>query len=120
MNRLGYDLMSSKKTQDAIEVFKLNVERFPQSWKVYDSLGEAYMANGDREPAIKNYERSIELNPKNTGGIEALKKLRAQQPPGPRQPTPFAAPYDRRTGPGFLRLALDNLVALAPDRGRGI
>jgi CubicO group peptidase (beta-lactamase class C family) len=80
MNRIGYDLMSMKKMQDAIEVFKLNVERFPQSWNVYDSLGEAYMRNGDREPAIRNYERSIELNPKNTGGIEALKKLRAQQP----------------------------------------
>lgn len=82
MNRVGYDLMLMKKTQDAIEVFKLNIERFPQSWNVYDSLGEAYMANGDRDLAIKNYERSIELNPKNTGGIEALKKLRAQQPPG--------------------------------------
>jgi tetratricopeptide (TPR) repeat protein len=42
----------------------------------YDSLGEAYAANGDRELAIKNYELSIELNPENKGGIEALKKLR--------------------------------------------
>ncbi len=60
-----------------IEIFKLNGEAFPQSSNVYDSLGEAYMINGDKELAIKNYEKSVELNPQNTGGIEMLKKLKA-------------------------------------------
>lgn len=77
INGLGYQLLYPlKRVKDAIEVFKLNVEDYPQSFNVYDSLGEAYAVNGDRELAIKNYERSIELNPNNTGGIEALKKLR--------------------------------------------
>ncbi len=76
MNRIGYDLLGMKRVKDAIEVFKQNVADFPQSSNVYDSLGEAYAINGERELAIKNYERSIELNPANTGGIEALKKLR--------------------------------------------
>lgn len=77
MNSLGYELLYGfKRVKDAIEVFKLNVEDYPQSFNVYDSLGEAYAVNGDKESAIKNYERSIELNPKNTGGIDALKKLR--------------------------------------------
>ena len=76
MNRIGYDLLGMKRVKDAIEVFKQNVTDFPQSSNVYDSLGEAYAVNGERELAIKNYERSIELNPNNTNGIEALKKLR--------------------------------------------
>jgi CubicO group peptidase (beta-lactamase class C family) len=77
MNRLGYELLYGwKQVKDAIEVFKLNVEDYPQSFNVYDSLGEAYAVHGDKELAIKNYERSVELNPNNTGGIEALKKLR--------------------------------------------
>jgi CubicO group peptidase (beta-lactamase class C family) len=77
MNSLGYDLLYSwKRVNDAIEVFKLNVEDYPQSFNVYDSLGEAYAANGDKELAVKNYARSIELNPNNAGGIEALRKLR--------------------------------------------
>ena len=76
MNRIGYDLLSSKRIKDAVEVFKQNVSDYPQSSNVYDSLGEAYMVNGDRELAIKNYERSVELDPNNTNGIEALKKLR--------------------------------------------
>lgn len=77
MNRLGYNLLGMKRVGDAIEVFKLNVEDYPQSSNVYDSLGEAYMINGDKEPAVKNYQRSVELNPGNANGIEMLKKLQA-------------------------------------------
>ncbi|MCI0392800.1 MAG: serine hydrolase [Acidobacteria bacterium] len=76
MNRIGYDLLGAKRVKDAIEVFKQNVADYPQSSNTYDSLGEAYMINGDRELAIKNYERSIQLDPNNTNGIEMLKKLR--------------------------------------------
>ncbi|MGH9755133.1 MAG: serine hydrolase [Blastocatellia bacterium] len=76
MNGIGYDLLSAKRVKDAIEVFKQNVADYPQSANTYDSLGEAYMVNGDRELAIKNYERSVELDTNNTNGIEMLKKLR--------------------------------------------
>lgn len=76
MNRLGYNLLGLKRVKDAIEVLKLNVEDYPQSSNTYDSLGEAYMIDGNKELAIKNYQRSIELDPKNAAGIETLKKLR--------------------------------------------
>lgn len=76
LNNLGYYLMGKKKMTEAIEIFKLNVAAYPKSFNVYDSLGEAYMKNGDKDLAIKNYEKSVELNPDNTGGVEALKKLR--------------------------------------------
>ena len=80
MNRFGYDLLFSlRRVKDAIEVFKLNVEDHPQSSNAYDSLGEGYAIDGNKELAIKNYQRSIELNPKNTDGIEKLKKLQAGQ-----------------------------------------
>jgi len=78
MNRLGYKLLGGKRVSEAIEIFKLNTEDFPTSSNTYDSLGEAYMIAGEKELAIKNYERSVELNPKNDGGIAALKKLRGQ------------------------------------------
>ncbi len=63
----------------AIEVFKLNAEDYQQSSNTYDSLGEAYMIDGNRELAIKNYQRSVELDPNNTNGVETLKKLRETQ-----------------------------------------
>jgi CubicO group peptidase (beta-lactamase class C family) len=77
VNRLGYQLLSLKRVADAIEVFKLNVEDYPQSSNTYDSLGEAYAVNGDTELAIRNYQKSVELDPNNRNGIEALKKLEA-------------------------------------------
>lgn len=80
MNRFGYELLFSlKRVKDAIEVFKLNVEDYPQSANTYDSLGEGYMVAGNKDLAIKNYQRSIELNPKNTNGIDKLKKLQENQ-----------------------------------------
>ncbi len=78
LNALGYRLLSMRKVREAIEILKLNVEAYPQSANVYDSLGEAYIINGDKELAIRNYQRVVELTPQNTNAIEMLKKLRAQ------------------------------------------
>ncbi|HEY8181154.1 MAG TPA: serine hydrolase [Thermoanaerobaculia bacterium] len=75
LNRLGYQLLRRGRVDDAIQIFQLNVEEYPNSWNVYDSLGEAYAAHGDRDLAIKNYKKSIELNPKNTNATDALKRL---------------------------------------------
>jgi CubicO group peptidase (beta-lactamase class C family) len=80
LNQLGYVLLQGKKLKEAIEIFKLNVEAYPQGSNTYDSLGEAYMMNGDNELAIKNYKKSVELNPQNTGGVAALKHLEAGAP----------------------------------------
>jgi Flp pilus assembly protein TadD len=63
------------KPSEAIRVFQLNVELHPQSWNVYDSLGEAFMKNGDKAAAIQNYTKSLDLNPKNANATEMLKKL---------------------------------------------
>ena len=75
INNLGYQMIQTGKTDDAIEIFKFNVEMFPNSANVYDSLGEAYLAKGDKENALINYKKSVELDPKSTSGLEALKKL---------------------------------------------
>jgi len=74
-NGIGYYLMNSGKIDEAIEVFKLNVELFPKSSNVYDSLGEAYMKSGDKKNAIKNYNKSLELNPDNENAKKMLKEL---------------------------------------------
>jgi len=43
---------------------------------MYNSLAEAYMLAGNKELAIKNYEKSLELNPQNTNAVEQLKIIR--------------------------------------------
>jgi tetratricopeptide (TPR) repeat protein len=75
LNGLGYNFVRAKKLPEAIAYFKLNVEFYPNSWNVYDSLADAYMANGEKELAIANYKKSLEMNPKNTNAAEMLKKL---------------------------------------------
>ena len=55
---------------------RMNVDMNPQSVNAFDSLGEAYMKNGDSDLAIKNYEKSLELDPNNTNAKEILKELK--------------------------------------------
>ena len=74
---LGYGLIQLKKYADAIVIFHLGVEAFPRSYNTYDSLAEAYMDNGDKEAAITNYRKSLELNPHNLNAREKLKRLGA-------------------------------------------
>jgi Flp pilus assembly protein TadD len=76
--RLGYQLLRAKKISDAVEVFKLAVEVYPKSYNTYDSLGEAYMDGGNRDLAIQNYRKSLQLNPANTNAIEKLKELNSE------------------------------------------
>jgi tetratricopeptide (TPR) repeat protein len=64
-NSTGYVFLNSGRVEEAISLFKINLELFPESWNVYDSLAEAYAVKGETGLAIKYYERSLELNPNN-------------------------------------------------------
>lgn len=78
INNIGYLMLKSNKLDESIEVFKLNVALFPNSFNVYDSLGEAYMKKGENELAIENYKKSVELNPSHEGGKKMLEKLESK------------------------------------------
>ena len=75
VNSIGYRLLGKKRNKEAIEMFRMNVEDYPKSPNVYDSLGEAYMLNGDKNGAIENYKKSLELDPANANAREMLKRL---------------------------------------------
>jgi hypothetical protein len=77
-NAFGYSLLRRKQVNEAIEVFKLNVEAYPQSANAFDSLGEAYMVRGDKEKAIENYQRALALDPTMESAKQALKILTGQ------------------------------------------
>ena len=75
LNELGYEFLGMKNFRDAIEILRINAEAYPASSNVYDGLGEAYMDNGDKDLAIKNYKKSLELDPGNMNAVSMLKKL---------------------------------------------
>ncbi|MFN2598267.1 MAG: alpha/beta fold hydrolase [Pyrinomonadaceae bacterium] len=77
LNALGYAQLGARHVPEAIALFKLNVEMYPNAYNTYDSLGESYAAQGDRAAAIRNYRKSLALNPNNTNAVEMLKKLGA-------------------------------------------
>jgi tetratricopeptide (TPR) repeat protein len=75
LNTLGYQLIRTKKFKEAVRILQLNVEAYPQSSNVYDSLAEAYMNDGDKPQAIAHYQKSLQLNPKNGNAVLMLRKL---------------------------------------------
>ena len=75
LNALGYQLLARGMLDEAVAVFKLNVEMFPEASNPYDSLGEAYLAAGRRELAISNYQRSLELDSSNDNARRVLAEL---------------------------------------------
>jgi tetratricopeptide (TPR) repeat protein len=77
LNALGYQLIRANQLKEAIRMLQLNVEAYPQSSNVYDSLGEAYADDGNKPEAIANYKKSLQLNPKNSGAVKMLQKLSA-------------------------------------------
>jgi peptidylprolyl isomerase len=78
LNALGYRLLGRQQVNEAIEVLKLNVEAYPQSANVYDSLGEAYLLSGNPEKAIENYRRAVAIDPTMDSAKQTLKRLTGQ------------------------------------------
>lgn len=75
LNNIGYFFLNAGMHDKALEVFKASVVTFPESSNVYDSLGEAYMVAGNKELAIKNYLKSLELDPENENAKKMLEKM---------------------------------------------
>lgn len=75
LNFLGYYLLRTNKLQEAIRIFTLNTEEYPQSANVFDSLGEAHRKAGNQELAIENYQKSLALDPKNENAKKMLAEI---------------------------------------------
>jgi CubicO group peptidase (beta-lactamase class C family) len=75
LNTYGLELLWNGQPQLALEALQLNTLLYPASWNVYDSYAEALWQNGKKEEAIAMYRKSIQMNPDNKGGKEALQKI---------------------------------------------
>ena len=76
INGYGYRFVHFEKWDQAEQLFRINVALYPESWNVYDSLGEALYAKGELVEAEAMYMKSVELNPESPTGEEALRKIR--------------------------------------------
>jgi tetratricopeptide (TPR) repeat protein len=78
VDSLGYELLAADRPDQAIAVFRLNAAAYPRSANAYDSLGEAYRIKGDREAAIRSYEKALALDPNRRSAADALRTLRGK------------------------------------------
>ena len=76
VNSYGYELLNKKKTAEAVAVFKLNALAYADDPNSFDSLGEGYIRNGDRELAIKALQKSLSLNPPQNVRQNSMKLLK--------------------------------------------
>ena len=65
INQMGYQSLFADRFDEAITIFKTNVERYPESANVYDSLAEAYERSGRLELAAPLYEKAQTLGQQN-------------------------------------------------------
>jgi hypothetical protein len=75
LNQRGHQLLDAEQRTEAIALFQIVVELFPDSWNAYDSLGEAYFASGMTDLAARCYERSLGLNPRNENAVRMLEYI---------------------------------------------
>ena len=76
INRLGYYELRNENFEMAINYFKININLYPKSSNVYDSLGEAFMKSGDTITAIEYYSKAVSINPENRSSKRQLDKLK--------------------------------------------
>lgn len=75
LNNLGYKYIGKKDFKNAMVILDLNVKAFPEAFNAYDSRGEVHLKLGNKEQAILDYKKSVELNPANANGIAVLESL---------------------------------------------
>jgi tetratricopeptide (TPR) repeat protein len=77
INSYGYRVLGENRTKDAIAIFLLNTEAFPEEYNTWDSLAEAYLTDGQRDLAIKYYRKVLELRPGDENATRMLRQIGA-------------------------------------------
>jgi len=81
LNGLGYRFMGKEKLPEALAILQWAIELFPKSGNLYDSLGEVQLKAGQRDAAIKSYEKSLQLDPRNDNAKKVLAEMKAGAAP---------------------------------------
>jgi CubicO group peptidase (beta-lactamase class C family) len=75
LNDVGYNLLRQGRADEAVRVFTVNVEDYPESSNAHDSLADGYWSLGDRGQALYHYRKSLELNPNNRKAEERIREI---------------------------------------------
>jgi hypothetical protein len=73
-------MLEGRQYQQALELFNLNVRNFPKSFAVYDSMGDAYAAMGDKTKASEFYKKALTINPNFKESQQKLENILGHSP----------------------------------------
>jgi len=65
LNNYGYQLMNTNRLDEALKIFKMNMDQHPESWNTYDSYAEGLNNKGDKKGAETYYEKALQMAPEN-------------------------------------------------------
>ncbi len=75
LNNFGYTLLSAHLTEQARDLFFINMSLYPKSANVYDSYAEACLKLGDKKQALEYYKRTLSMNPQNPNATHIVAEL---------------------------------------------
>ncbi len=110
-NFYGYQLLWNNDDQDAFLIFKLIVSEFPNSSNAYDSYGESCLKLGDKDQALINYKKSLELNPDNFNAEDQIAYILDPK----KKPENLADKFSKVYQVEDYRLDLDQLAKKITD-----
>jgi len=76
---IGDEFLKKNRYRDAAAVYDLAATDYQTSYKAFYKLGASYMLAGNKELAIKNFEKSLQINPQNKIAGENLRKLKGEK-----------------------------------------
>lgn len=79
LNSAGYLFLKGHAYTEAIEILELNTRLFPDKANPWDSLGEAYYKNGDKNKALKAFQKALSINPKFRSSKSWVRKIKSEQ-----------------------------------------
>ncbi|MGL1885439.1 MAG: serine hydrolase [Reichenbachiella sp.] len=77
LNRLGYQLIGLDRHTEAVEIFQLNMQEFPQSARAHFSFGNALLAKGDTIQSLINFKKALAIDPTFNRAKEKIKQIEA-------------------------------------------
>ncbi len=75
LNDWGYRLLSTGRAPEALQVFRLVADHYPDSANAHDSLAQASLVNGDDAAALIHYRRALSLDPSNADAARHIAEL---------------------------------------------
>ena len=115
MTMYGYRHLWNNQLNDALEIFKLIVDEFPNSSNPYDSLGEGYLALGDSVQSLKNYEISLKLNPDNFNAEDQIERIKNPHKKSITPKEKFAKVYSKQGYIEDLQQLGEKLLEVHPN-----